>query len=326
MSPSGSTDSSTSNSMWTLHGSSSRSRCMYSSSRMLSLVVVVIGQNLCCRGHYPSSRPLQRIRLLLHKQFTEPRSKSVSTHVSEQEARQVAEAARETEWKLPSFGKELFLGNFKPELIYPQPQIDPDKARRGEEFLQRLRTVLVEKIDPLEIEREAKIHDEAVEALKEIGALGMKTPEEYGGLGLSQVHYNEALAMAGMWHAAISTLLSAHQSIGLGEPLRLFGSEEQKREWLPKVAKDHISAFLLTEPDVGSDPARMSATAVPSEDGAYYTVNGTKLWATNGVVADVVVVMAVVPKTEDSKGGITAFICPTDLEGIKVEHRNEFMG
>jgi alkylation response protein AidB-like acyl-CoA dehydrogenase len=121
-------------------------------------------------------------------------------------------------------------------------------------------------------------------------------------------------------------LLSAHQSIGLPEPLRLFGSEEQKREWLPKLAKDHISAFLLTERDVGSDPARMSTTAVPTEDGTGYRINGTKLWATNGAVADVVVIMAVVPKSDGHKGGITAFICPYDRQGITVEHRNDFMG
>src|SRR3954463_3204772 len=248
------------------------------------------------------------------------------TQVSEKEARQVAEAAREADWTLPSFGKELFLGNFRPELIYPQPPIDPEKARRGEEFLQRLRTVLVEKIDPLEIEREAKIPDEAVEALKDIGALGMKTPEEYGGLGLSQLHYNEALAMSGMFHASISTLLSAHQSIGVGEPLRLFGSEEQKKEWLPKVAKDHISAFLLTEPDVGSHPARLGTTATPTEDGTGYLLNGRKLWATNGAWADIVVVMAQVPKSEGRKGGITAFILDYKTEGVTVEHRNQFMG
>ena len=154
----------------------------------------------------------------------------------------------------------------------------------------------------------------------------MKIPEEYGGLGLSQVYYNRALAMAGTWHSSISTLLSAHQSIGLPEPLRLFGSEEQKREWLPKLARDHISAFLLTEPDVGSDPARMSTTAVPTEDGTGYRINGTKLWATNGAIADVVVIMAVVPKSDGHRGGITAFLCPCDREGITVEHRNEFMG
>src|SRR4051812_3473700 len=242
----------------------------------------------------------------------------MSTQVSEKEARDVAEAARETEWTLPSFGKELFLGNFKLDLIHPQPKLDPDAVEKGEAFISKLRTFLEEHVDPLEIEREAKIPDHVIEGLKEIGALGIKVYAEYGGLGLSQVYYNKALMMAGVYHSSLATLLSAHQSIGLAEPLRMFGSEEQKREWLPKVAKTHISAFRLTEPDVGSAPARLGATA--EADGDEYVINGRKLWATNGVIADVVVVMARVGKK------ISAFIVPTDLPGITVEHRNKFMG
>ena len=248
--------------------------------------------------------------------------------VSEKEARQVAEAAREAEWKLPSFGKELFLGNFRLDLIHPQPKLSADAVERGERFLAELRTFLENKVDPLQIERDARIPEDVVEGLKEMGALGMKIPTEYGGLGLSQVYYNKALAMAGVWHSALSTLLSAHQSIGLPQPLMLFGSDEQKKEWLPKVARTHISAFLLTEPDVGSDPARMSSTAIPTDDGRGYTINGTKLWATNGAFADVVVVMAVVPKEKaaNGKGGISAFIVPCDTDGVTVAHRNQFMG
>src|SRR5919206_2132324 len=245
---------------------------------------------------------------------------------SYEQSRQVAEASRETEWIKPSFGKELFLGNLRLDLIHPQPEPDPAQVRKGEAFLERLRVFLTERVDRQRIEREAKIPADVVRGLADLGALGMKIPEEYGGLGLGQVHYNRALAMAGTWHSAISTLLSAHQSIGLPEPLRLFGSEEQKREWLPRLARDQVSAFLLTEPDVGSDPARMSTTAIPTEDGTGYRISGTKLWATNGVIADVVVVMAVGPKSEGHRGGITAFICPYDREGITVEHRNEFMG
>src|SRR3954464_407020 len=238
--------------------------------------------------------------------------------VSEKEARDVAEAARETEWTLPSFGKELFLGNFQLDLIHPQPKLDPAAVEKGEAFVNKLRAFLEEHVDALEIEREAKIPDHVIEGLKEIGALGIKVYEEYGGLGLSQVYYNRALMMSGTYHSSLATLLSAHQSIGLAEPLRMFGSEEQKREWLPKVANTHISAFMLTEPDVGSDPARLGATA--ELDGGEYVINGRKLWATNGVIADVVVVMARVGKK------ISAFIVPTDLPGITVAHRNKFMG
>jgi alkylation response protein AidB-like acyl-CoA dehydrogenase len=248
----------------------------------------------------------------------------VSSTVSEKQARDVAEAARESEWTLPSFGKELFLGNFRLELIHPQPRLDPEAVEKGERFLATLREFLESQVDPLEIEREARIPEGVIDGLKRIGALGMKVAEEYGGLGLSQVYYNRALALAGVWHASISTLLSAHQSIGVAEPLRLFGTEEQKGTWLPQVAKDKVSAFLLTEPDVGSDPARLAATATPVEGG--YVLNGRKLWATNGAIADIVVVMAQVPEGDGHRGGISAFILPSDANGVSVEHRNAFMG
>jgi hypothetical protein len=251
----------------------------------------------------------------------------VSTaNVSEQDARKIAEAAREKEWKLPSFGKELFLGRFRLDLLYPEPVPDPDAVEKGETFLAKFRAFLEERVDPFQIERDAKIPDDVIEGLKELGTLGLKIPEEYGGLGLNQVYYNRALALSGSWHSAISTLLSAHQSIGVPEPLRLFGTEEQKRKFLPLVAKTHVSAFLLTEVDVGSDPARMSCMAIPTEDGSGYVVNGRKLWTTNGVIADMLVLMALVPRSEGHRGGITAFVVDAHSPGVKVEHRNSFMG
>ncbi|MCZ4491937.1 MAG: acyl-CoA dehydrogenase [Conexibacter sp.] len=250
----------------------------------------------------------------------------MATDVTEREARQVAEDAREGEWKLPSFGKDLFLGRLNLDLIHPQPQLDPAAVHKGEAFLQELRAFLTEHVDPLQIERDAKIPEAVVDGFKAMGALGMKVPEEYGGLGLSQVYYNRALTLVGSCHAALGALLSAHQSIGVAEPLLHFGSEAQKQEWLPKVARTHISAFLLTEPDVGSDPARVATTATPTADGSGYRLDGRKLWATNGAIADVVVVMAKVPKGDGHQGGISAFILPYDTAGVTVEHRNAFMG
>ncbi|MGP0050559.1 MAG: acyl-CoA dehydrogenase family protein, partial [Solirubrobacteraceae bacterium] len=164
--------------------------------------------------------------------------RSGSVHVSEKQAREVVEAARESEWRLPSFGKQLFLGDFRLELIYPQPRLEPEAVEKGERFLAALRGFLESEVDPLEIERDARIPDRVIAGLKSIGALGIKVSEEYGGLGLSQVYYNRALALAGVWHSALSALLSAHQSIGVAEPLRMFGTEEQKRTWLPLVARD----------------------------------------------------------------------------------------
>lgn len=250
----------------------------------------------------------------------------MTTEPTSAESRKFAEEARETEWKLPSFGKELYLGDFRFDLINPLPADDAEKAAKGEVFLAKLKTFLETKVDHLQIERDAKISDEVIDGFKQLGAFGMKVPTKYGGLGLSQVDYNRALAMVGTWHGSLGALLSAHQSIGVAEPLMLFGSEEQKQKWLPKVAKDHISAFLLTEPDVGSDPARVAAAAIPTEDGSGYRITGRKLWATNGAIADIVVIMAKVPKSEGHRGGVSAFVLEYDSEGVSVEHRNQFMG
>ncbi|MGW1026915.1 acyl-CoA dehydrogenase family protein [Streptomyces sp. NPDC002577] len=244
--------------------------------------------------------------------------------VTEREARQVAEAAREQDWRKPSFAKELFLGRFRLDLIHPHPTPAADDVQRGEEFLAKLRDFCETKIDGARIERDAQIPDEVIQGLKELGALGMKIDTKYGGLGLTQVYYNKALALVGSANPAIGALLSAHQSIGVPQPLKLFGTQEQKDTFLPRCARTDISAFLLTEPDVGSDPARLATTAVP--DGDDYVLDGVKLWTTNGVVADLLVVMARVPKSEGHKGGITAFVVEAASEGVTVENRNAFMG
>ncbi|MGW6902579.1 acyl-CoA dehydrogenase family protein [Streptomyces sp. NBC_01727] len=256
--------------------------------------------------------------------MTAPSAPKNTPKVTEREARQVAEAAREQDWRKPSFAKELFLGRFRLDLIHPHPLPAADDVRRGEAFLARLRDFCETKIDGALIEREAKIPDEVINGLKELGALGMKIDPKYGGLGLTQVYYNRALSLVGSANPAIGALLSAHQSIGVPQPLKLFGSQAQKDTFLPRLARTDISAFLLTEPDVGSDPARLATSAVP--DGSDYILDGVKLWTTNGVVADLLVVMARVPKSVGHKGGITAFVVEADAPGVTVENRNAFMG
>jgi alkylation response protein AidB-like acyl-CoA dehydrogenase len=243
--------------------------------------------------------------------------------ISESQAREVAEQAREAEWRRPSFGKELFLGRLRLDLVHPHPGGPPEATQQGEAFLARLREFCESEIDAAVIEHDAQIPDKVILGLKELGALGMKIPTEYGGLGLSQVYYNKALGLVCSLHPALGALLSAHQSIGVPQPISMFGTAEQKQTWLPRCARE-ISAFLLTEPDVGSDPARMHATATP--DGDDYVLNGIKLWTTNGVIADLLVVMAQVPTSEGHPGGITAFVVEADTPGIVVENRNAFMG
>src|SRR6185369_10363621 len=226
-------------------------------------------------------------------------------NVSEKQARQVAEDARQSEWRKPSFGKELFLGRLPLDLIdpWPVPGSSPDAA----EFLAKLEAYLAAEVDGARIEREARIPDEVFHGLARLGAFGMKIDKEYGGLGLSNLHYCRALTLVGSVNPAIAALLSAHQSIGVPQPLKLFGTAAQKKAFLPRLAAGEVSAFLLTEPDVGSDPARLGTVAEPVEGG--YRLNGVKLWATNGTVATLLVVMARVPEK-----GITAFVVEGDAE------------
>ncbi|MBT2597812.1 acyl-CoA dehydrogenase family protein [Arthrobacter sp. ISL-72] len=246
------------------------------------------------------------------------------------DARAITEAARETAWDRPSFAKGLYLGSFDISLIHPWPEAKTEDVERGEEFMARL-TAFCKTLSGREIERNARIPDEYLAGLAGLGVFGMKIPREYGGLGLSLVYYGRALALLGSVHPSLGALLSAHQSIGVPEPVKVFGSPEQKEKYLPRCAAGAITAFLLTEPDVGSDPARMGSTAVPTDDGDAYILDGVKLWTTNGVIAELVVVMALVPARTDSdgtahKGGISAFVVEMDSAGITVENRNAFMG
>ena len=241
----------------------------------------------------------------------------------------LAEDSRETEWKYSSFVAEMFNGDFRWELIHPFPVQDPEDEKVGDEFLARLEKCLRDHIDPDEVDRTSEIPKEAVKALAEIGCMGMKISKEYGGLGLSQSNYNRAIALVGSWCASTAVFLSAHQSIGVPQPLKLFGTKEQKEKYLPRFAKGEISAFALTEVDVGSDPAQMKTSAALTEDGEHYVINGTKLWCTNGPIADVLIVMA---KTEPiivkgkEKQQISAFIVESKTPGFEVVHRCSFMG
>jgi alkylation response protein AidB-like acyl-CoA dehydrogenase len=237
--------------------------------------------------------------------------------VSEKQARQVAEAARESEWRKPSFGKELFLGRFRLDLIDPPPAAEPRPD--ADDFLAKLEAYVSSEVDGARIERDARIPDEVFHGLARLGAFGMKIDKEYGGLGLPNLHYCKALTLVGSVNPSIGALLSAHQSIGVPQPLKIFGTAAQKAAFLPRLAAGEVSAFLLTEPDVGSDPARLGTVAEPVEGG--YRLNGVKLWATNGTLATLLVVMARVPDK-----GITAFVVEGDAPGITVERRNEFLG
>ncbi|MGD8374694.1 MAG: acyl-CoA dehydrogenase family protein [Acidobacteriota bacterium] len=250
-------------------------------------------------------------------------------HVGEQEARDVAEAARETEWQKPSFAKGLFAGEFRLELIHPVPRESEAQRRRGDEYIARLRRFVETEMDPDENVRLGRLPDRVVQGLRDLGAFGMNIPEEYGGLGLSQSSYQRAISMVTSRCGSAAAWLSAHQSIGVPKPLKMFGTEEQKRRYLPRLAAGEISAFALTEPNVGSDPARMETTAELSEDGMHWILNGQKLWCTNGPVADLLIVMAQTPPRTirgKERRQISAFIVEGNTPGITIDHICRFMG
>src|SRR5881397_55340 len=248
--------------------------------------------------------------------------------VSAAEARDVAEAAREAEWAAPSFVRDLFLGSLRLDLIHPYPEQDPAEVARAKPFLDQLERLL-RTVDADRIDREGEIPKEVIDALKAMGAFGIKIPREYGGLGLSQLSYMKAMELVSSVDGSVTALLSAHQSIGVPGPLKMFGSEAQKKKYLPRLAKGAVSAFALTEPNVGSDPAAMETTAVSSEDGDAWILNGEKLWCTNGTKAELLVVMARTPSkmvNGKEKKQITAFIFETEWPGVEVIHRCHFMG
>ena len=252
------------------------------------------------------------------------------SNTAKDKAMELAEASREAEWKFPSFTAELFKGNFRWDLLHEYPEQSPEDKRIGDEYIAKLKPVLERYVNPDELDRTGEFPPATIKALAETGIFGMTISKEYGGLGFSKVNYCRVLHYLGSYCHNTLTLVSAHQSIGCPQPLKLFGTPEQKQRFLPRMAKGAISAFALTEPDVGSDPAKMSTMATPTPDGKHYIINGTKLWITNGTVAELLVVMAQTPaKTVNGKERmqISTFVVDTvDCPGYSVETRCHFLG
>lgn len=243
-------------------------------------------------------------------------------------SRAVAEHAREATRTRPSLAAGIFLGTPEASLVLPFPEQDAADRARAEPFLARLREVLAREIDPDRVDREGQLPAAAQAALHEIGAFRLKIPEAYGGLGFSQQNYNRVVALVGAHCASTAIWLSAHQSIGVPNPLALVGTEQQKARWMPRLARGELSAFALTEPEVGSDPARMRTRAEPLPGGGW-VLDGEKLWCTNGPVADILVVMARTPDRVEggrTRPSISAFVVERSLPGVEVLGRCEFAG
>src|SRR3954462_14583244 len=274
-------------------------------------------------------RLVRPVRLRTTDTYGESMSNPVASPASEREARDVTEAARESEWSGPSFVRELFLGRYRLDMLHPHPgKEDPEEVARAKPFFAKLRAFL-ERVDSDMIDRTGEIPESYVQELRDMGAFGIKIPTEYGGLGLSYASYTQAIAMVTSKDGSLTALLSASQSIGLPQPLKLFRTPEQKQRFFPRLAKGAISAFALTEVDAGSDPANLRTSATPSEDGKFWTLSGEKLWCTNGTRAELFVVMARTPDAivnGKPRKQITAFIVEADAPGVEIVHRSRFMG
>ncbi len=240
-----------------------------------------------------------------------------------------AEDSRETEWLHPSYSAMLYQGEVKWNLLHPFPRQSAEDKKIGDEFVAKLQSFLEAHYNADEVDKTGEIPEHVLKGLADLGCFAMKIPKKYDGLGLSQFNYNRALHLTGSYCGNLTALLSAHQSIGVPQPLLMFGTDAQKEKFLPRFRKGAISAFALTESNAGSDPRAMTTSAIPTDDGSHYVINGEKLWCTNGTKASIIVVMAVTPPKivhGKERKQITAFLVEMDTPGVEVLHRCRFMG
>ncbi len=246
--------------------------------------------------------------------------------MDDQAALKMVESARQTSSSGASFAGGLFMGRFDFGALFPFPEQSADDRLKGDELILKVQPFLENKVDADRIDREEKIPDEVVAGLRELGLFGMKIPANYGGLGLSQSNYNRVIHLVASHCASTAVMLSAHQSIGVPQPLLTFGTEQQKDKFLPRLAAGALSAFALTEPGVGSDPSHMSTTAKLTEDGNAYLINGEKLWISNGPDAEIIIVMARTQAGSSGHPSVSAFILETNTPGFEAVHECRFMG
>lgn len=217
------------------------------------------------------------------------------------------------------FAKNLFWGRFREDLMLPYPEPSAEAKKECDELVERLETYLKNEHPSIQIDQEQEIPRWVIDRLFDLGVLGMTIPKEFGGLGMGITAYNRVLETIGKYCGSTAVLVSAHQSIGC-KAVMLFGTEEQKQKWLPKLAKEWVSAFCLSEPNVGCDAGGQETRCEVSEDGEYYILNGEKKWATSGAIAGLFTVMC--KQNIDGKDKVTALVCHPDMPGIDIYSKN----
>ena len=241
-------------------------------------------------------------------------------NISEKDRKQI-EQAQEMLGPDPStmgFLKNVFWGNYREELLFPYPTVAADESARCDQLLAQLDHYLRTEHPANEIDQKQEIPERVIRKLFSLGVLGMTIPQEYGGGGFGITSYNRVLERIGRSCGSTAVLVSAHQSIGC-KAVMLFGSEAQKKQFLPRMAADTLSAFCLSEPNVGCDAGGQETRCELSADGTHYILNGEKKWATSGALSGLFTVMAKQqvkdPKSGKEKEVVTALICTPDMPG-----------
>ena len=223
------------------------------------------------------------------------------------------------------FIKNLFWGRVREELVFPYPEVSPAEKAKTDALVAELEVYLDTEHPRVQIDQEQFIPEWVVTRLFDMGVMGMTVPETWGGLGLGVASYNRVLEAIGRRCGSTAVMVSAHQSIGC-KALMLFGSDDQKERFLPMVAREKLSGFCLSEPQVGSDAAGQQTNCVWDEEEQVYVLNGEKKWITSGALSGLLTVMAnqqvTDPKTGKTKKGVSALIVTPDMEGVTFFQKN----
>ncbi|XP_027980810.1 very long-chain specific acyl-CoA dehydrogenase, mitochondrial isoform X2 [Eumetopias jubatus] len=220
-----------------------------------------------------------------------------------------------------SFAVGMFKGQLTTDQVFPYPSVlNEEQTQFLKELVGPVSRFFEEVNDPAKNDMMEKVEETTMQGLKELGAFGLQVPSELGGVGLCNTQYARLVEIVGTHDLGVGITLGAHQSIGF-KGILLFGTKAQKEKYLPKLASgETIAAFCLTEPSSGSDAASIRTSAVPSPCGKYYTLNGSKIWISNGGLADVFTVFAKTPVTDAATGAvkekITAFVVERSFGGV----------
>ncbi len=217
------------------------------------------------------------------------------------------------------FAKNLFWGRFREDLVLPYPETPTDETARCDQLLAELEDYLKNEHPSIMIDQLEEIPQWCIDRLFKMGALGCTVPTDFGGLGFGITSYNRVLEMIGRYCGSTAVMVSAHQSIGC-KAIMLFGNDEQKQRWLPIVARERLSAFCLSEPNVGCDAGGQETHCEKTPEGDFI-LNGEKKWSTSAALASIFTVMCK-QTMEDGKEKVTALVCTPDMEGVDIFQKN----